>query len=71
MVQAIGCGRDACVSDSLPFLLTLFSLLMGEVSSYVRDAWLQGAQGSVVVAHRLSGIFLGSNLCPLHWQADS
>ena len=34
--------------------------------------------GSVVVAHGLScsvacGIFLdqGSNLCPLHWQADS
>ena len=34
--------------------------------------------GSVAVAHRLScsaacGIFLdqGSNLCPLHWQADS
>ena len=41
MVQAIGCGRDACVSDSLPFLLTLFSLLMGEVSSYVRDAWCE------------------------------
>ena len=37
-----------------------------------------GTWASVVVAHRLSyseacGIFLdqGSNLCPLHWQADS
>ena len=36
------------------------------------------AQASAAVAHRLScsvacGIFLGqgSNLCPLHWQADS
>lgn len=27
--QAIGCGRDACVSDSLPFLLTFLSLLIG------------------------------------------
>ena len=37
-----------------------------------------GAQASVDVAHRIScsaacGIFpdQGSNLCPLHWQADS
>ena len=37
-----------------------------------------GARASVVVAHGLScsaacGIFpdQGSNLCPLHWQADS
>ena len=41
-------------------------------------AWALGARGSVVVAHGLScsaarGILLdqGSNLCPLHWQADS
>ena len=45
--------------------------------SYCR-AWAVGARASVVVAHRLScsaacGIFLdqSSNLCPLHWQADS
>ena len=42
-----------------------------------RDSWALSA-GSVVVMHWLScsttcGIFLdqGSNLCPLHWQADS
>ena len=41
-------------------------------------AWALGTQASVVVAHGLScsaacGIFpdQGSNLCPLHWQADS
>ena len=42
--------------------------------------WSMGSRhtGSVVVAHQLScsaacGIFpdQGSNLCPLHWQADS
>ena len=41
-------------------------------------AWALGARASVVVAHGLScsvacGILpdQGSNLCPLHWQADS
>ena len=47
------------------------------VPSLVVEHGLQGALASVVVAHRLScpaacGIFpdQGSNLCPLHWQAD-
>ena len=45
---------------------------------YCCEAQDLGAQASVVVMHRLScfmecGIFLdlGSNPCPLHWQADS
>ena len=44
----------------------------------VAVAFLLQSTGSVVVAHRLScpavcGIFSdqGSNLCPLHWQADT
>ena len=47
--------------------------LLTALASLVAEHGLQGAQGSVVVAHRLSGIFSdqGSNLCPLHWQADS
>ena len=46
--------------------------------SLVAEHRLQGTQASVVLVHRLScpkacGIFpdQGSNLCPLHWQADS
>ena len=48
------------------------------MASLVAECGLLGTQASVVVAHGLSfpeayGIFLdqGSNLCPLHWQADS
>ena len=48
------------------------------VASPVAEHELQGARALVVVTHGLScstarGIFLdqGSNLHPLHWQADS
>ena len=48
------------------------------VASPAAEHGLQGAQASVVVAHRLScstacKIFLdqGSSPCPLHWQVDS
>ena len=51
--------------------------LLISVASLVRSMALR-CMGSVVVAHTLSclvacGIFpdQGSNLCPLHWQADS
>ena len=52
--------------------------LLTAVSSLVVEHGPRGARASVVVAHGLSccftcGIFpdQGSNLCLLHWQADS
>ena len=51
--------------------------LLTAVTSLVSEHRLWGTWASVVVAYRLScpmarGIFpdQGSNLCPLHWQAD-
>ena len=56
---------------------SLRSISSRHVGSVVVTHGLQSA-GSVVVVHRLCcsaacGIFpdQGSNLCPLHWQADS
>ena len=59
-------------------LFVSVSGLLLAVSSLVAEHRLWGAWASVVVVHGLScpearGIFAdqGSNLCPLHWQADS
>ena len=65
----------SCGERGLLFI-TVHGLLI-VVASLCFGAWALGARASVAV-HRLScstacGIFpdQGSNLCPLHWQADS
>ena len=66
-----------CAGFSLRWLLLLRSTGSRRAGSVVVACRLSST-GSVVVAHGLScstacGIFMdqGSNLCPLHWQADS
>ena len=66
-----------CTGFSLWWLLLLGVWALSTRASVVVARGLQSA-GSVVVVHRLScstarGIFpdQGSNLCLLHWQADS
>ena len=68
----------------LCWVFTAVHGLLTAVASLVEQGlWACGLQqlwlvGSIVVAHQLScprasGIFphQGSNLCPLHWQADA
>ena len=59
-------------------LLSVVASLIAEHRLSAHRLWQLLHAGSVVVVHRLScsvarGIFLdqGSNLCPVHWQADS
>ena len=72
-MQASHCGGFSCGAQALGLGLQYLPL----VGSVVVAPGLKG-MGSVVVVHGLSystacGIFLdqGSNLCPLHWQANS
>ena len=67
---------SSCGEQGLLFVAVHGLLIV--VASLVVEHGLSRCAGSVVVAHGLScsaacGIFpdKGSNLCPLHWQADS
>ena len=67
---------SSCSEQGLLFVAVCWLLIA--VASLVAEHGFLGMRASVVVAHGLScsaacGIFpdQGSNLCPLHWQADS
>ena len=69
--------RLSLVVESGATLVAVCRLLI-VMPSLVTEHWLRGVQAQVAVGHRLScpvtsGIFRnqGSNLCPLHWQADT
>ena len=72
------CARLFVVVESEGYSLVEVCGLLTAVASFVMEHGLQGAQVPVVRAHGLicpmaCGIFpdLGSNPCPLHWQAGS
>jgi len=65
-----------CAGFSLWWLLILAASLVAEHGLQGMQASGVGHTGSTTVAHGLncstaSGIFLGLNPCPLHWQLDS
>ena len=66
------------VAASRGLLLVVVCRFLIVVASFVAEHGLKDVRASVVLTPRLScsaacGIFpnQGSNLCPLHWQADS
>ena len=64
-----------CTGFSLQWLLLLYSTCSRHMGASVMAARKLSRGGFQTLEHRLSscGTFLdlGSNLCPLHWQADS